>query len=145
MIHAPIMAEFFQRDASALNSQIRNFFAEVERALEPTCATFAQVQSEGGWPGTTEVNLHNLNVVAGRDLQKGATAEDSSVVQTDGQRVRHWVTQTLRERRLDECRLDEDLFWTLPSTRVAPFTESAPSTKGIMARPIVNLLVEPNA
>ena len=139
------MANLFEWDQSVLNCHICNVFAERELDPESTCAKFAHVQSEGGWPVTKEADQYNLDVVAHRDLQEGATAEHHSVVQIEGRRPCRWVTHRLRERRLDESSPYEGRFLMLPSTQAAPFTESAPSTKGIMARPIVNLLVEPNA
>ena len=138
------MADLFERDRSVVSRQIRCVFVEGKLDPKSTCANFAQVQSEGGRSVTREMDHCNLDVV-GQVLQDGATAEDSSVVQTEVRQLCQWVTHTLRELGLEECSPHKDRFSTLPSRRAAPFTQSTPSTKGIMARPLLNLLVEPNA
>ena len=47
--------------------------------------------------------------------------------------------------QLNECSFDEDRPSTLPSMRVVPFAESTPLATDVMARLIVNPLVESNA
>ena len=94
---------------------------------------------------TKEVDQHTFGVVGNRGFLEGATAEDPSVVQTEGQRLCQWLTHRLRRWRLDKSDFGEGRFLTLPSTGAAQFAESTPSVADTMARLIVKPLAEPNA
>jgi hypothetical protein len=50
------MAELFGRERSVITKHIRNVFKEGELEPGPTCAKFAQVQTEGSRTVTREVD-----------------------------------------------------------------------------------------
>jgi hypothetical protein len=57
------MAELFGRERFVISKHIGNVFREGELEGEPTCAKFAQVQTEGTRAIQRQVDAHSFDVI----------------------------------------------------------------------------------
>ncbi len=102
------MAELFGCDRSVIARHVSNVFREGELERDATCATFTQVQNEGGKALSREVEHYNLDMIISVGYR---------VKSLQGTRFRIWAMRTLRqhlvrgftanEQRLAQRGLDE--------------------------------------
>ncbi len=82
------MSQLFGRERSVIAKHLRNAFREGELDPGPTCAKFAQVQTEGQRTVTREIDHYNLDVIISVGYR---------VKSAQGTRFRQWATRVLRE------------------------------------------------
>lgn len=86
------MSQLFGRERSVITKHLRNVFKEGELDPGPTCAKFAQVQTEGQRTVTREVDHYNLDVIISIGYR---------VKSAQGTRFRQWATRVLREHLVE--------------------------------------------
>lgn len=94
------MVELFQRNRSTIQRHIKKIYEEGELASDPTCAFFAQVQTEGTRQVERKIPTYNLDMI----ISVGYRVNSHRGVQ-----FRQWATQVLKEYMIKGFVLNDEL------------------------------------
>jgi len=97
------LESLFQTDRTSIVKHIQNIYETNELQESSTCATFAQVQKEGGRDVTRHIKFYNLDLI----ISVGYRVQSTAATQ-----FRIWATQRLREHIVKGFTLNDERFKT---------------------------------
>ncbi len=130
------IAELFGRERSVIAKHLRNVFKDGELDPGPTCANFAQVQTEGSRQVTREIDHYNLDVI----ISVGYRVKSKQGVQ-----FRQWATALLREHltrgyTIDRRRFEASASELEAALRLIRTAASSPELRLDAGRGLVDLV-----
>ena len=132
------MADVFETSTDNVSLHLRNVFADGELEETATTEDFSVVRSEGGRQLRRCIRHYDLDAV----ISVGYRVRSRQAV-----RFRQWATRTLREHLLylEQEGMEHGLNPQAPTALTLLIAESAPHSKDLMIRLVVNLLAGPTA